>query len=104
LKTFNSKFALRTGKAYGCIVAHYLHRDHRHRFALRRINFAGMIDEPGSFSGIISSPKPQRGPEASQRMSLAIFIKGSCQGFPRRRCRKQFHRGPKAPRTCWDAI
>ena len=34
----------------------------------------GMMDEPGSFSGRVSSPKPQRGPEASQRMSLAIFI------------------------------
>ena len=33
-----------------------------------------MIDEPGSFSGRISSPSPQRGPDASQRMSLAIFI------------------------------
>jgi hypothetical protein len=33
-----------------------------------------MIDEPGSFSGSSNSPRPQRGPEASQRMSLAIFI------------------------------
>src|ERR1700684_515860 len=37
----------------------------------------GMIDEPGSFSGRISSPIPARGPEASQRMSLAIFINGA---------------------------
>ena len=37
--------------------------------------FPGMIDEPGSFSGSIISPKPQRGPDASQRMSLAIFIR-----------------------------
>ena len=34
----------------------------------------GMIDDPGSFSGRISSPSPARGPDASQRMSLAIFI------------------------------
>ncbi len=34
----------------------------------------GMMDEPGSFSGMVSSPRPQRGPEASQRMSLEIFI------------------------------
>ena len=33
-----------------------------------------MMDEPGSFSGDSSSPRPQRGPEANQRMSLAIFI------------------------------
>src|ERR1700731_644478 len=38
------------------------------------LTLPGMIDEPGSFSGKRSSPKPQRGPEASQRMSLAIFI------------------------------
>ena len=36
--------------------------------------FPGMIDDPGSFSGRISSPRPPRGPDASQRMSLAIFI------------------------------
>jgi hypothetical protein len=32
------------------------------------------IEEPGSFSGNKSSLRPQRGPEASRRMSLAIFI------------------------------
>ncbi len=35
----------------------------------------GMIDEPGSFSGRRSSPRPARGPEPSQRTSLAIFIR-----------------------------
>ena len=34
----------------------------------------GMIDEPGSFSGRVSSPSPLRGPEPSHRMSFAIFI------------------------------
>ncbi len=38
------------------------------------LTLPGMIEEPGSLAGRISSPKPQRGPEASQRMSLAIFI------------------------------
>ena len=33
----------------------------------------GMIEEPGSFSGRRSSPKPERGPEPSKRMSLAIL-------------------------------
>ena len=33
-----------------------------------------MIEEPGSFSGMRNSPMPQRGPLASQRTSLAIFI------------------------------
>jgi hypothetical protein len=32
-----------------------------------------MIELPGSFSGMVISPSPERGPEASQRMSLAIF-------------------------------
>ena len=35
----------------------------------------GMIELPGSFSGRISSPRPLRGPEPSQRMSLAIFMR-----------------------------
>ena len=34
----------------------------------------GMIDEPGSLSGIVISPKPARGPLAYRRTSLAIFI------------------------------
>jgi hypothetical protein len=38
------------------------------------LTLPGMIDEPGSFSGIVISPMPERGPEASQRTSLAIFI------------------------------
>jgi hypothetical protein len=36
--------------------------------------FPGMIEDPGSFSGSSSSPRPLRGPEPSQRTSLAIFI------------------------------
>ena len=39
------------------------------------LTLPGMIDEPGSFSGSLSSPKPQRGPEPSRRMSLAIFVR-----------------------------
>ena len=35
----------------------------------------GMIDEPGSFSGSRSSPRPARGPDPSQRMSFAIFMR-----------------------------
>ena len=38
------------------------------------LTLPGMIDEPGSFSGRTSSPRPLRGPEPSQRMSFAIFI------------------------------
>ena len=37
------------------------------------LTLPGMIEEPGSFSGRISSPRPERGPEPSRRMSLAIL-------------------------------
>ena len=39
------------------------------------LTLPGMIELPGSFSGSLSSPKPQRGPEPKRRMSLAIFIR-----------------------------
>ena len=38
------------------------------------LTLPGMMDEPGSFSGRASSPRPLRGPEPSQRRSSAIFI------------------------------
>src|SRR4029077_13006352 len=38
-----------------------------------------MIEDPGSFSGIATSPIPQRAPEASPRTSLAIFISDPAQ-------------------------
>ena len=34
----------------------------------------GMIELPGSFSGKDNSPRPHRGPEAKNRISLAIFM------------------------------
>ena len=37
------------------------------------LTLPGMIDEPGSFSGIVISPIPQRGPEARWRTSFAIY-------------------------------
>ena len=33
----------------------------------------GMMEDPGSFSGRLSSPSPERGPEARKRTSLAIL-------------------------------
>lgn len=35
----------------------------------------GMMLLPGSFSGRMSSPSPERGPEPRKRISLAIFIR-----------------------------
>ncbi len=38
------------------------------------LTLPGMIELPGCRLGIEISPMPQRGPEASQRMSLAILV------------------------------
>lgn len=38
------------------------------------LTFPGIMLLPGSFSGKLSSPNPQRGPEPRYRMSLAIFM------------------------------
>ena len=41
--------------------------------AMTGLTLPGMIDEPGWTAGSSISPIPARGPEPSQRMSLAIF-------------------------------
>src|SRR5437016_4823476 len=41
------------------------------------LTLPGMIEDPGSLAGRTSSLRPQRGPDASHRMSLAIFISGT---------------------------
>src|SRR3989338_6467445 len=43
--------------------------------------FPGMIERPGSWSGIEIAPRPARGPEANQRMSLAILFKETAKVF-----------------------
>src|SRR5579883_57575 len=45
------------------------------------LTLPGMIDEPGSFSGRINSPRPHRGPDPSHRKSLAIFINAQASVF-----------------------
>ena len=45
------------------------------------LTLPGMMEEPGSFSGMVISPRPSLGPEASQRMSLAIFIRSAARAF-----------------------
>ena len=45
------------------------------------LTLPGMIDEPGSFSGMLISPMPLRGPLASQRTSLAILFMLAAQVF-----------------------
>ena len=45
------------------------------------LTFPGMMEDPGCVSGRWISPIPQRGPDASQRKSLAIFIKLTASDF-----------------------
>ena len=45
------------------------------------LTLPGIIDEPGSFSGIKISPIPERGPEANRRMSLAILYRLTANCF-----------------------
>jgi len=57
--------------------------DHHHAVASDCVGFTlpGIIDEPGSFSGMTISPRPERGPDASHRTSLAIFISATANCF-----------------------
>lgn len=43
------------------------------------LTLPGMRELPGSLAGRVSSPIPPRGPEASQRRSSAIFIRGTAR-------------------------
>ena len=45
------------------------------------LTLPGMIEEPGSFSGRLSSPRPERGPEPRKRMSLAILNSDTARVF-----------------------
>ncbi len=49
--------------------------------AITGLTLPGMMLEPGWTAGSFSSPMPQRGPEPSQRISLAIFV--SATAMPR---------------------
>ncbi len=81
LKTFNSKLpceaAMPTATSFAMTCTHTI------VIASDCVGFTlpGMMDEPGSFSGMVSSPSPHRGPLASQRMSLAIFMRPAASAF-----------------------
>ena len=53
--------------------------------AITGFTLPGMIEEPGCVAGRLISPIPQRGPDASQRMSLAILVSGDGDRLERRR-------------------
>ena len=81
MKTFSSKFpcdaAIPTATSFPITcTATMVTASHCVGFTL-----PGIMEEPGSFSGIKISPRPSRGPEASQRTSLAIFIMSQASAF-----------------------
>ena len=45
------------------------------------MTFPGIIEEPGSFAGKMSSPYPALGPDPKNLISLAIFIKHTAVVF-----------------------
>ena len=55
------------------LIAEDLHADLVSASHWVGLTLPGMIEEPGSFSGSDSSPRPERGPEPRKRMSLAIL-------------------------------
>ena len=79
MNTLSSKVALGGGHAHGHVVAHDLHGHHGHRLALGGVDLAGHDGGAGLVFGDVISPRPSRGPEASQRTSLAIFIRSAAR-------------------------
>jgi glycine betaine/proline transport system substrate-binding protein len=67
--------ARRPADVDGHVVAHDLAHSMVSASHCVGLTLPGMMDEPGSFSGMVISPSPLRGPLASQRTSLAIFIR-----------------------------
>ena len=77
--TFSSKLpaAAHQAMAASCPItcAHTISR----LSAITGLTLPGMMLEPGCTAGRRSSPMPQRGPEPSQRMSLAILVSATAQ-------------------------
>ena len=74
LKTFSSKLP----EAPPTVMATSLPNTWQHSMVSAShwvgLTLPGMMELPGSFSGMVISPRPERGPDAIQRTSLAIFI------------------------------
>jgi hypothetical protein len=83
LNTFSSKLPDAPPMPTATSFPQHLRAHHRHRFRLRRVHLAGHDRTAGSFSGIVISPRPERGPDASQRTSLAIFISATASVLQR---------------------
>ena len=61
LNTLSSKLPCEPANADRGVVADHLDADHRHPSLCVGFTLPGMIDEPGSFSGRSSSPRPRAG-------------------------------------------
>lgn len=92
-------------KSHGDVIAEDLAADHGQSLALGRVDLPRhnggacvVIEEgrPGSFSGSISSPRPQRGPLPSSRMSEAIFIKEAAIVLQTPLASTHYHKSVKA--------
>ena len=95
METKNGWFAARpsgTEDIYKIYAESFLSKDHLNKIideAQTIVNashcvgftFPGMIDEPGSFSGINISPIPERGPEANILISFAILFNETANCF-----------------------
>src|SRR5438445_520245 len=81
LNTFSSKFP----EAPPILIATSLPSTWAQSIAIASdcvgLTLPGMIELPGSFSGIEISPIPQRGPLASQRTSFAILVSDAATVF-----------------------
>ena len=103
LENVELEISLRAGETDRGVIAHDLTATMVIASHWVGFTLPGMIDEPGSFSGSTISPRPQRGPDASQRMSLAIFISEAASVFSAPRGEDDFVVGEQGWRTCWDA-
>ena len=84
LKTFSSKLPDAPPMLMATSLPITCAHDHRQRLALRRVDLARHDRaSPARSRGCVSSPRPQRGPAASQRTSLAIFISARGQRLQR---------------------
>jgi hypothetical protein len=74
---FEVQIALAAGEGDRCVLAEHLDGDHHHRLALGRIDLAGRNRGAWLVGWQLELTQAAARPEASQRMSLVIFIKAT---------------------------
>lgn len=73
LEDIELKMSLTAGKGDNGAIADACAHTMRRASACVGLTLPGMVEEPGSFAGNRSSPKPVREPEPSNRISLAML-------------------------------